>query len=259
MNNQHMNGGLAVDTWGQTSLPGCYAIGEAAGTHGVTRPGGAALNAGQVFGTRCSEHIAARNDRAGLGVAPDALVSTALEAVDAVLRSDSPLRIDTVRHDIQARMSDHAGMVCRAADVRSALGQAQALNAAIRQQGISPGDKAFDAVHALQWRHNALASEAILAALDFYIGRGGGSRGARAVCSPEGNQLPATRLGPLEEFRFVPERVQDRAEQITVRLQADRFALQTRLLRPRARGERPFFERNWPDYLTGRIYGDAQA
>ena len=60
VNNQHMNGGLAVDVWGETSLKGCYAVGEAAGTHGVTRPGGAALNAGQVFGTRCAEHIAAR-------------------------------------------------------------------------------------------------------------------------------------------------------------------------------------------------------
>ena len=60
VNNQHMNGGLAVDVWGATSLEGCYAVGEAAGTHGVTRPGGAALNAGQVLGTRCAEHAAAR-------------------------------------------------------------------------------------------------------------------------------------------------------------------------------------------------------
>ena len=47
---------------GPRSLPhdGCYANGEAAGTHGVTRPGGAALNSGQVFGTRCAEHIASR-------------------------------------------------------------------------------------------------------------------------------------------------------------------------------------------------------
>ncbi len=47
MNNQHMNGGIEVDIWGQTSLPGCFAVGEVAGTHGVTRPGGAALNAGR--------------------------------------------------------------------------------------------------------------------------------------------------------------------------------------------------------------------
>ena len=40
VNSQHMNGGIAVDTWGRSSLPGPYAIGEAAGTHGVMRPRG---------------------------------------------------------------------------------------------------------------------------------------------------------------------------------------------------------------------------
>ena len=31
INNQHMNGGLAVDTWGATNLEGCYAVGEVGG------------------------------------------------------------------------------------------------------------------------------------------------------------------------------------------------------------------------------------
>lgn len=47
---QHNNGGLEVDLWWQTSLKGLYAAGEVAGTHGVYRPGGSALNAGQVGG-----------------------------------------------------------------------------------------------------------------------------------------------------------------------------------------------------------------
>ncbi len=38
LNNQHLNGGIEVDIWGRTSLTGCYAAGENAGTHGVTRP-----------------------------------------------------------------------------------------------------------------------------------------------------------------------------------------------------------------------------
>ena len=40
VNNQHMNGGIAAGVWGETELEGCYAVGEAAGTHGVTRPAG---------------------------------------------------------------------------------------------------------------------------------------------------------------------------------------------------------------------------
>lgn len=47
VNNQHMNGGIMIDTWGRSNLGGCYAVGEAAGTHGVTRPGsGAQCRAG---------------------------------------------------------------------------------------------------------------------------------------------------------------------------------------------------------------------
>jgi succinate dehydrogenase / fumarate reductase flavoprotein subunit len=254
MNNQHMNGGLAVDTWGRTNLRGCYAIGEAAGTHGVTRPGGAALNAGQVFGTRCAEHIAACTSAQSACVSPAALVGAALDAIQTVLRPDSKLQVRDLRHEIQARMSDHAGMICRAEDVRSAWQAAQQLNTAIHEQGIAPDGRAFDAVHALQWRHNAIASEAVLATLDFYIRSGGGSRGARVLCSPTGNQVPQGRHGPLEELRFLPERQQDRQQQILVRRSGQGFALRIRPLPQVPSGERPFFEKHWPDFLTGAIY-----
>ncbi len=255
VNHQHMNGGLAVDTWGRTSLHRCYAIGEAAGTHGVTRPGGAALNAGQVFGTRCAELIAARRDSSASAAAPaQPLVASALAAVSAVLRDDSALRIDTLKRQIQSRMSDHAGLVCRAADVRAALDDARALNAAIRDQGIALAGKPQDAAFALQWRHTALASEAVLVALDLYLSRGGGSRGARVVCDPHGDQVPQARSGVLEEFRFRSERAQDRNEQIVLHWDGQRWVIDIRSLRRLARGERPFFERHWPEFLTGAVF-----
>lgn len=54
---QHNNGGASVDLWWQTSVPGLFVIGEAAGTHGIKRPGGSALNAGQVGALRAAEYI----------------------------------------------------------------------------------------------------------------------------------------------------------------------------------------------------------
>ena len=57
---QHNNGGFTVDHWWRTNIKGIYAIGEAAGTHGVYRPGGSALNAGQVGALRAARHIAAQ-------------------------------------------------------------------------------------------------------------------------------------------------------------------------------------------------------
>ena len=54
---QHHNGGIAVDLWWKTSVDGLYAVGECAGTHGITRPGGSALNAGQVGALRAALHL----------------------------------------------------------------------------------------------------------------------------------------------------------------------------------------------------------
>lgn len=57
---QHNNGGLAIDLWWQTNLEGLFAAGEVSASHGVYRPGGSALNAGQVGSARAAEYIAAR-------------------------------------------------------------------------------------------------------------------------------------------------------------------------------------------------------
>ena len=53
---QHNNGGIAVDLWWQTSIKGLFAAGECAGTHGISRPGGSALNAGQVGSLRAAQY-----------------------------------------------------------------------------------------------------------------------------------------------------------------------------------------------------------
>lgn len=50
----------AVDAHWQSTLPGLYVCGEAAGTFGLYRPGGSALNATQVGGLRAAEAMAAQ-------------------------------------------------------------------------------------------------------------------------------------------------------------------------------------------------------
>jgi len=54
---QHHNGGISVDLWWQSSVCGLFAAGECAGTHGVSRPGGSALNSGQVGALRAASFI----------------------------------------------------------------------------------------------------------------------------------------------------------------------------------------------------------
>ena len=58
---QHNNGGVAVDLWWQSDIKGLFAAGECAGTHGISRPGGRALNAGQVGSYRAAQYISAQD------------------------------------------------------------------------------------------------------------------------------------------------------------------------------------------------------
>lgn len=252
VNHQHMNGGIAVDTWGHSSLSGCYAIGEAAGTHGVTRPGGAALNAGQVFGLRCAKHIAATPRTASYSV----FTAETAELLQQIQRDSShpqALRIEDVRDEIQQRMSERAGFVCDAARVPGAVQAARRLNQRIAQNGVAithPNQVAFS----LQWRQMALASEALLVALETYIARGGGSRGARMLCSAQGDVAPQTREGVLAEFRFLSEKAEHRQEQLQVTWRHGGFVVEPRALRTLDDLSTIFFEKNWPDFLTDGIY-----
>ncbi|WP_312415574.1 FAD-binding protein [Pseudescherichia sp.] len=252
VNHQHMNGGIAVDIWGHTSLEGCYAVGEAAGTHGVTRPGGAALNAGQVFGLRCAKHIAA-----AARTADEPQGEAELESVIAQIQRDSAnpeaLEIEQVRAEIQQRMSDRAGFICEAESVNEARAAARQLNQRIAASGIAithPNRTAFS----FQWRQMALASEAILTALQTYVAEGGGSRGARMICSPQGDAVPQTREGALTRFRFLSEKPEHKAEQLHVRWQNGAFSVEAKPLRQHGDLTALYFEKNWPDYLTGEIY-----
>jgi succinate dehydrogenase / fumarate reductase flavoprotein subunit len=254
VNNQHMNGGIAVDTWGRSNVAGIYAIGEAAGTHGVTRPGGAALNAGQVFGTRVAEHIASSAKSIALpanDVSP--LLATAIAQINAVLNPESRATVAAVRMEIQARMSDKAGIICTPEQVGGALLAARTLNAQINANGISL-DRAAEGARAVQWQQMALASEAVLGALDFFINQGGGSRGARMICDSGGDFIPMTRNGPLGEYRFRGENTAHRTEQIFVRLEGDELLFTTRAIRSFDEDVKTFFERDWPAWLTGNIF-----
>ncbi|MEM7462541.1 MAG: oxidoreductase, partial [Pseudomonadota bacterium] len=134
---------------------------------------------------------------------------------------------------------------------------ARELNAAIRAKGVSYSRTA-EIGRAIQRVQMALASEAVLAALEYFIRNGGGSRGARAICDPEGESLPQTRIGPLKEFRFRKEQDAHKTEQIIVRLDGDKFNIGVREIRTFDEQAKSFFERDWPDWLTGQVYETSQ-
>ena len=198
VNNQHMNGGIALDIWGRSSLEGCYAIGEAAATHGVTRLGGAALNAMQVMGQRCAEHIHACKRTAPGDSLPTEMVRAAIHGIASGWR-DAGLDWREVALEVQTRMSDDAGFMYSAQGVR----EGRRLNGDIRSRGLRL-DRADQAERCVQWRQMAFASEVVLTPSTPICRAAGGSRGARAICDPDGSDVPITRTGPLEGFGSAP-------------------------------------------------------
>jgi succinate dehydrogenase / fumarate reductase flavoprotein subunit len=154
---------------------------------------------------------------------------------------------------VQARMSDKAGGLCFASDVHDAYNDAKLLSAQIRDKGIV-ATRDGEVVRVLQWQQMALASEAVLAVLDHYISNGGGSRGARAICDPDGDCLPQSAQGPIEAIRFRSEKDEHKDEQLIVRMVDHEMVVSSQSIRRFDEDAKSFFERDWPAWLTGEIF-----
>ena len=149
---QHCNGGVAVDADWQTAVPGLFAAGECAGTHGLRRPGGSALNAGQVGALRAARKIAR--------TAPSQLSDAAFEA--AVARAaGGPVSFPDASERtaaLQKEFSVIAGAVKKPARWEAALKtRAEALRA---MRGGAPADLA-----GCRLRETLLVQSAMLTAL----------------------------------------------------------------------------------------------
>lgn len=201
---QHNNGGLAVDKWWQTSLPGFFAVGEAAGTHGVYRPGGAALNAGQVGALRAAEYIAAHaSGRAAETPDFEALVRAALLPLHAL--AESALSREGAP---SARAAYHSAAV-RMSGCAAAFRSRGAIEACIREVkreldtlSSTVSAKPSELLWVFRLRDLLLSQQVYLEAILDYIRRGGKSRGS-ALYSDPGGTLPHPSLP--ESFRFVPD------------------------------------------------------
>ena len=81
---QHNNGGVRIDSNWQTGIKGLYAVGEAAGSLGIFRPGGTALNSCQVGSMRAAEHIVYKSDNT-VSASFDRILNCAVNEADGII------------------------------------------------------------------------------------------------------------------------------------------------------------------------------
>jgi len=88
---QHNNGGLQGDIWWQSSVKGFFPVGEVAGTLGVYRPGGSALNSTQTGGVRAAAYICKK--RAHSPLQEGVFMEKVAEQVDATYQLAKSVQI----------------------------------------------------------------------------------------------------------------------------------------------------------------------
>ena len=261
---QHMNGGFAVDAWWRSRIPGTFVIGEMAGTHGVKRPGGAALNAGQVGAIRAAEYIAGvcKPDEPSAADATPVLsevIADTLEWLEQLTAgAGGPTRTpDEAMAEIRRRMTRHGAHLRSRDGARPALDEALRLDRELRQTGLKLSGRG-ELPKAVQAVQQCLAHVAILKAVCAILERGAGSRGSHCILDPSGEPMHPYLTDPETgaPYRFLPENESLREEILHLAYDPcaeDLFATWVEPPRPMPRRDAAF-ETAWRDYRDGAIF-----
>ena len=197
---QHNNGGIGIDCWWQTDVKGLFAVGEAAASHGVYRPGGTALNAGQVGSTRAAQYIAARCQ----GDAPACFDTEAAAALTEMAALADACRADTgnVRalwQHAAEEMSRCGAAIRDPAQIRAYGKQVEAQLAGFAQT-VKAGSR-IELAMVYRLRDMLLSQRAYLTAMADYTAHGGKSRGSALYTDLTGGVKPFAQLP--DTFTFV--------------------------------------------------------
>ena len=185
---QHNNGGLGVDHNWQTNLQGLYAVGEAAATHGVYRPGGSALNAGQSGALRAAQAIAV-NPGAFAGNAAfeqslDRAMKAAAELEQQVIRHAGCADIHTVYANARKAMDRYAGPVRSEQNLQKLLEEIQ--RSTVSEVSIK---QPVDLRWVYRLRETLICQQVYVQAMLDYLQQGGKSRGSAMYIDPEGQGI----------------------------------------------------------------------
>lgn len=203
---QHNNGGLAGNCWWESNIRHFFPVGEVNGTHGVYRPGGTALNSGQVGGIRAATYIAHHDadlnpldEKAVLATSQNQIYA-AIEFGTAALHRTGSFDLVEERAQLQERMS-RCGAVIRG---REAIDEAceEGLHQLQRIEKEACLSTPLLLGQLYRLRDLAVSQFVYLSSIRNYIQQGGKSRGSYLICDPEGEK-PLELLPEI--FRFTLE------------------------------------------------------
>lgn len=247
---QHNNGGLQVDEWWQTTVKGLFAVGEAACTHGIYRPGGTALNAGQVGSTRAALYIAARGKKNCLPEADFvnlAMTETtaAIDEIQGALNQDTG-NVAGLTEQLRKSMSQVGAAIRNEAAIAAALADRWDLykHFSRRVSMRSPSEIR----RYCQLKDMVIAQIVYLSAMLDYIQSGGASRGSALYSDPAGDKA-YDRLPEILRFKLDDGSRSRQTQEI--RFDADQCVCAWRAVHPIPAVDN-FFENVWRAYRENK-------
>lgn len=245
---QHNNGGLDVDLWWRTNVEGLFAAGECAGSHGVYRPGGSALNAGQVGALRAAQYICAKRQgdplkEADFLAAAQPYLQRHLQLRAAVLQNTST--VEAVTQKMTEQMTRTGGAIRDPEAARTALQTVWACIQDFENEVKTASVQGLRKVYRL--RDLLFTQCAMLTAIVDYVQQGGKSRGS-AVYRNAAGTAPA---GFDSSFAFQLDDGALDAQVQNVQLQNGAFVASWRPVRPLPAGG-GFFETVWKSYRENK-------
>lgn len=246
---QHHNGGIAVDAWWQTNISGLFAVGECAGTHGIVRPGGSALNAGQVGSLRAANFIVRHPRKADTKAFETALehaVQNLNAAFGKILKDtdNSDILIDAARR----RMSDGASAIRNPEHMKETLEQTEKA-LADAQKDFAVKEKS-DLYKFFKYTDTLLTQRTVISAFLDYAEKIGKTRGSALYYQKDGK----LRKGLSEMFRFAPDSEAAKDKIQTAECHENKIIFSWRTVRPIPETD-VFFENVWRSYReNGNVY-----
>lgn len=250
---QHNNGGLCGNLWWESNLQHFFPVGEVNGTHGVYRPGGSALNSGQVGSLRAAQFIAARYREEPLSI--EDFFHQAKNQIEKKLElgrrflahCGSESNVTQIRRQIGERMTRAGAFIRSLQAAQEAAEEARQALSALPQ--ITRLASVRDLPAAFQNWDLLIAQYVYLSAIVDYIKSGGNSRGSYLVYNPEG-ELPLNNLPEFFRFTLDDGHLTSYVQEVSYRDGECNF--EWRRVRPLPAGDH-WFETVWNAYRRGNV------
>jgi succinate dehydrogenase/fumarate reductase flavoprotein subunit len=251
---QHNNGGVASNHWWESvNIKHLFPVGEVNGSHGVYRPGGSALNSGQVGSFRAAEFLA--NRYADWSMSENAVEQAAERTAADVLAwidksAGAGTTWQTEREELQTRMTRAGAHIRSGEDLPQAVYEAWAQFKRLEQTGCSYTNPR-ELAEALRNRQLCFAHAVYLESILFALQSGVGSRGSCIVLAEDGDRVH-DKLA--DEWRIVPEDTSFREKVLGTVATLDGEVHSEWVARRPIPETDAWFETAWASFRSGKVY-----